>query len=312
MTRPFPSILCFPLTWYCTIWYCRERHRLEPLTEIGPSTPDAAGHCPEPCHLIGSGHLTVLLRILPTTRSTCFTGAPCPPASCITSPGPSLPCASSLPDPGASWPPAETCSVSGSVLPGRLILLRGQLRPLPRLLDVVSLRTRRTLHTPAAECLPQRSQFFFVNGDTGWLQAMLGLCPFMDSRGWLVRHGPRTTNHISRGGADRLRRGTPRWSSASCTAVGEHDDAITSPATALAVDELRPLPAHRAGPPRQSEVAPAARRAGRRRETGLEHLRRALGHGHRGRGAPRCFPVRSIPVIGSAVDRLGRGSGGAD
>ena len=50
MMWPFPSLLCSALT-----LYCREHHRLEPLTWIGPSTPDVAGHCPEPLSLIGSG-----------------------------------------------------------------------------------------------------------------------------------------------------------------------------------------------------------------------------------------------------------------
>src|SRR5947199_158549 len=57
MMLPIPSLRCFPLTGYCHFTCCCGRHCRNPSTDRSQHA-DAAGHCPEPRSLIGSGHLT--------------------------------------------------------------------------------------------------------------------------------------------------------------------------------------------------------------------------------------------------------------
>jgi len=63
MTYPFPSLLFLPFTLHC------DEHSPEPLTKIGPSTPDVAGHPPEPVLKISSGEVDRLHFHFPEPRA---------------------------------------------------------------------------------------------------------------------------------------------------------------------------------------------------------------------------------------------------
>lgn len=65
MMGPFPSLVCFP-----SCVYCRGHQLLEPLTEIGPSTPDTRWSSgPEPLLPMSSDPD---LTVLPLTSTTAW------------------------------------------------------------------------------------------------------------------------------------------------------------------------------------------------------------------------------------------------